>query len=164
MKRGKYETEMFEAYIGTPEKFDWYRKAFEYFDKREGKLSWYWNNWAFFGGFWYFLYRKQMKMAMIVLFTLLVMAVIVPIHILIVLFVVLSILIGGFGSYYIYSSYQEKKREIEMIVPEKEKRIIVMKNQVGGVNRWAIPMALFALISLVLIIVGLMRIAERAAG
>ena len=164
MKSNEYEKEMFEAYIETPAKFDWYRKAFDYFDKREGKLSWYWNSWAFLGGFWYFLYRKQMKMAMIVLFALLIMAVIVPAHILIALFVVLSILIGGFGSYFVYTNYLEKKREIEMIVPDKEKRILVMKKQVGGVNRWAIPMAIFALISLILIIVGLMRMAERAVA
>ncbi len=164
MKSNEYEKEMFEAYIETPAKFDWYHKAFDYFDKREGKLSWYWNSWAFLGGFWYFLYRKQMKMAMIVLFALLIMAVIVPAHILIALFFVLSILIGGFGSYFVYSNYLEKKREIEMIVPDKEKRILVMKKQVGGVNRWAIPMAIFALISLILIIIGLMRMAERAVA
>jgi uncharacterized protein YneF (UPF0154 family) len=105
-----------------------------------------------------------MKMAMIVLFTLLVMAVIVPAHILIALFLLLSLLVGGFGSYFVYTNYLERKKEIEAIIPEKEKRISIMQNQVGGVNRWAIPVALFALLSLVLIIVGLAKMAAVAAG
>jgi hypothetical protein len=164
MKQAEYEKALFEAYIATPGKFEWYKKAFDYFSQREGKLSWYWNSWAFLGGFWYFLYRKQMKMAMIVLFTLLVMAVIVPAHILIALFLFLSLLVGGFGSYFVYTNYLERKKEIEAIIPEREKRISIMRSQVGGVNRWAIPVALFALLSLVLIIVGLTRMAAVAAG
>ena len=161
MKKAEYEKEFFEAYIATPAKFDWYRKAFDYFGKREGKVSWYWNSWAFLGGFWYFLYRRQMKMAMIFLFAVMVLGVIVPIHLLLPLYLMLSILAGGFGSYYVYRNYLERKEEIEAIIPEEERRIAIMRNQVGGVNRWAIPVALFALISFVLIIAGLANMAGK---
>jgi len=164
MKRAEYEKEIFEAYIATPKKFDWYRKAFDYFDKRKGKLSWYWNNWAFLGGFWYLLYRKQMKMALIVLFVTMLLIAIVPSHILLPLLLALNILIGGFGTCFVYKNYLEKREEIETILPDDEKRIAVMQRQVGGINRWAIPVALLTLISLLLIIAGLVGIAERAAG
>jgi len=162
MKYAEYEEALFEAYIGTPEKFDWYRKAFDVFAQKERGMRWYWNSWAFLGGFWYFLYRKQMKMAMIVLFVFLVMAVVVPLNILLILFLFLSFAIGGFGSYFIYTNYLERKSEIAMIVPEREKRIRIMAREFGGVNRWAVPMALFSLVSLLLIVAGLMRVAAAA--
>lgn len=158
MKKADYEKAMFEAFISTPEKFTWYQKAFDHFEKKGGKLVWYWNIWAMLGGFWYFLYRKQMKMALIVLFATLVLGAIVPMQTVIPVFLILSLLIGGFGTYYVYRLYLEKKEEVEAIIPEDEKRIIVMQVQAGGINRWAIPMAIFALVSLVLIIAGLMSI------
>lgn len=156
MKKADYEKEMFEAFIATPKKFAWYQKAFDHFDKRGEKLGWYWNIWAMLGGFWYFLYRKQMKVALIVLFVALVLGAIIPMQTIIPVFLIMSILIGGFGTYYVYTLYREKKEEIEAIIPEDEKRIIIMQAKVGGINRWAIPMAAFALASLFLIIAGLM--------
>ena len=164
MKKAEYEKAIFEAYIATPQKFDWYQKAFDYFDKRGGKLSWYWNSWAFLGGFWYFIYRKQMKMAMVFLFAVLILAVIVPIHLLLPLYLAISIATGGFGTYYVYRNYLERKEEIETIIPEEKRRIAIMQKQLGGVNRWAIPVALFALLSFVLIIVGLFGIAGKGGG
>ncbi len=161
MKKADYEKAMFEAFIVTPAKFSWYQKAFDHFEKKEGKLSWYWNIWAMLGGFWYFLYRKQMKIALIVLFAALVLGAIVPMQIIIPVFLIIGILIGGFGTYYIYTLYLEKKEEIEAIIPEDGKRIIVMQTQVGGINRWAIPMAAFALASLFLIIAGLMSMVPQ---
>ena len=164
MKRAEYEKDIFEAYIATPKKFDWYRKAFDYFETRKGKLSWYWNSWAFLGGFWYFLYRKQMKMALIVLFVIMLLSIITPSHILLPLLLALQVLIGGFGTFFVYKNYLDKREEIERILPDDEKRIAVMQRQVGGINRWAIPVALLTLVSLVLIIAGLVGIAGRAAG
>ena len=161
MKEADYEKEMFEAFIATPAKFAWYQKAFDTFSKKGDKLSWYWNIWAMLGGFWYFLYRKQMKMALIVLLAALVLGAIVPMQIIIPLFLIMSLLIGGFGTYYVYKLYLEKREEIEAIIPEDEKRIIIMQAKVGGINRWAIPMAIFALVSLVLIIVGLMSMVPQ---
>jgi len=161
VKEADYEKEMFEAFIATPAKFAWYQKAFDTFNKKGDKLSWYWNIWAMLGGFWYFLYRKQMKMALIVLLAALVLGAIVPMQIIIPLFLIMSLLIGGFGTYYVYKLYLEKREEIEAIIPEDEKRIIIMQAKVGGINRWAIPMAIFALVSLVLIIVGLMSMVPQ---
>jgi len=161
MKKADYEKEMFEAFIGTPAKFVWYQKAFDYFDKKGKKPSWYWNLWAMLGGFWYFLYRKQMKMALIVLFAALVLGAVVPMQLILPVFLIMGLLIGGFGTYYVYKLYLEKREEIEAIIPEDEKRIIVMQAKVGGINRWAIPMAVLALVSLVLIIAGLMSMVPQ---
>ena len=55
----------------------------------------------------------------------------------------------------------DKREEIEAIIPEDEKRIIIMQAKVGGINRWAIPMAVFALVSLILIIAGLMSMVPQ---
>ncbi len=155
---------MFEAFIATPAKYEWYRKAFDHFEKKGGQLSWYWNSWAFLGGFWYFLYRKQMKLALLVLFVALVLGAIVPMQMLIPLLVIVGVLIGGFATYYIYKLYLEKKEEIEAVIPEDEKRIKVMQFRVGGVNRWAIPAAVFTVVSLVLIVVGLVIMAGRSVN
>ena len=161
MKKADYEKEMFEAFIATPAKFEWYQKAFDHFDKKGEKLSWYWNTWAMLGGFWYFLYRKQMKMALIVLFAALILGAIVPMQTIIPVFLIMSLLIGGFGTFYIYRLFLEKKEEVEAIIPEDEKRIIIMQAQVGGINSWAIFMAIFALVSLVLIILGLISMVAQ---
>jgi hypothetical protein len=161
MKQTDYDKALFEAYIGTPSQYEWYAKAFDYFDKRGGKLSWYWNGWAFLGGFWYFLYRKQMKVAMIFLFIVLVMSVIVPIHLLLPLYLALSILAGGFGTYFIYRQYLEKRKELALVIPEKEKHSAIMRRQIGGVNAWVIPVAIVALLSFVLTVAGLMHMAGK---
>ncbi len=164
MKKVNYEKEMFEAYIATPAKFEWYQKAFEHFDKNEGKLSWYWNSWAMLGGFWYFLYRKQMKIALIVLFVVLVLGAILPMRLLAFVFLFFSIALGGFGTYFVYAQYREKCKELEMILPDEEKRILLMHRQIGGINGLAIPMAIFTLLSFVLIVIGLFVMAGRGVG
>lgn len=164
MKKADYEQEIFEAYISTPTKFDWYQKAFKHFDENEGKLSWYWNNWAMLGGFWYFLYRKQMKIALIVLFAVLLLGAILPMRLLAFVFLFFSIALGGFGTYFIYAQYREKCKELETILPDEEKRILVMYQQIGGTNRLAIPMAILTLLSFVLIVIGLIVMAGRGVG
>ena len=162
MKRSKYEKELFEAYIATPEKFEWYQKAFDYFESREGRMSWYWNNWAFLGGVWYLLYRKQMKWALIILFAILLLGVVLPMHIFPFVLLFIEILIGGFGTFFIYRQYKEKRKELESILSDKEKRILVMHHQIGGVSKIVIPMAIVMLISFVLIVAGLLSMADSA--
>jgi len=163
MTHNEYEKALFEAYIATPKSFDWYRKAFEHFERREGKMGWYWNSWAFLGGFWYFLYRRESKMAMIVLLVMLLIGIVVPTPMMLPLLLLLHLLIGGFGTYYVYKGYRKQKEEIEAIVPNEEKRLAFMRYQLGGVNRWAIPMAIFAFVSLVLIVIGLAVVAHGAS-
>jgi phosphatidylglycerophosphatase A len=161
MKKIEYEKKIFEAYIGTPAKFSWYQKAFEYFEKKGGKLSWYWNTWAMLGGFWYFLYRKQMKMALIVLFAALILGTILPMKVFVLSLLIIAVLIGGFGTFFVYQQYLVKREEVEAVIKEDEKRIVVME-MVGGTNPWAVPAAIFALVSLVLIIMGLFMMAGRS--
>ncbi len=164
MKQVEYDKAMFEAYIDTPEKFDWYQKAFDYFDSRGEKLSWYWNSWAMFGGFWYFLYRKQMKAGLIVLFVTVFLGGVLPMRLLPFIFLFFAIALGGFGTYFVYKQYRDKRKELEAVLPDKEKQILIMRHQIGGVNRLAIPMGIFTLVSFALIITGLIMMAGRAAG
>ena len=164
MKDALYEKEMFEAYIGTPEKFDWYQKAFDYFDSREGKLSWYWNSWAMIGGFWYFLYRKQMKVALIILFVTVVLGLLLPVRILPFALLFLAVALGGFGTFFVYRQYKEKSKEMETILGDKKKSILLMRYQIGGVNRLAIGMGIFTVVSFVLIMIGLVVMAGRGVG
>lgn len=161
MKNLQYERELFEAYIGTPEKFDWYEKAFEYFEQREKKMSWYWNIWAMIGGFWYLLYRKQMKVAMIVLFVSIVLGAILPMGLLLFVILLFAIAMGGFSTYFVYAQYLIKREELEAIVDDEEKQILLMRYQIGGVNKLAIPMAIITLISLILIVIGLIVMSGR---
>jgi hypothetical protein len=161
VKQTNYEKEMFEAFIATPAKFAWYQKAFDHFNKKGEKLSWYWNIWAMLGGFWYFLYRKQMKMALIVLFVTVILGAVIPMQMILPIFLIMSLLMGGFGTYAVYRLYLEKKEEIEAVIPDNQKRLFVMQTQVGGINRWAIPMSIIALVSLVLIMVGLMSMVPQ---
>jgi uncharacterized membrane protein len=63
----------------------------------------------------------------------------------------------------VYKGYRKQKEEIEAIVPNEEKRLAFMRYQLGGVNRWAIPMAIFAFVSLVLIVIGLAVVAHGAS-
>lgn len=163
MKKATYEEKIFEAYIGTPKKYAWYRNAFEYFEKRGRKLSWYWNTWAMLGGFWYFLYRRQLKMALIILFVTLILGVLLPLPFFLYALVLMAVLMGGFGTWFVYKQYLEKHDEIETVVKEDEKRIMAMQ-QVGGISPWAIPTAFFALVSLILIVVGLFVMAGRMEG
>ena len=163
MKRAEYDKKIFEAFIATPKKYDWYRKAFAYFDSRDGKASWYWSTWAFIGGFWYLMYRKQMKWALIFIFVFSLAAFLIPIRLIIPVYLLMCLLVGGFGAYLVYSLYRSKREEIEEIIKEDEKRIYVMQTQVGGVNRWALPVSIFSLISFVLIVIGLMMAAGKTA-
>lgn len=161
MKKVDYEKALFEAYIGTPAKFEWYQKAFDALSQNKSKLRWYWNSWAMLGGFWYFLYRKQMKIALLLLFVTLVMGTLLPMGVLPYCVAVVLLLSGGFGTSLVYGHYVEKKEEIEAVIFEDEKRISVMRAQVGGVNPWAIPAAIFALVSMGLIVLGLIMMTGR---
>ncbi|MEA3490851.1 MAG: hypothetical protein U9R27_03035 [Campylobacterota bacterium] len=161
MKKSEYEQELFEAYIGTPEKFDWYTQAFEYFEQRENRMSWYWSIWAMIGGFWYLIYRKQMKMAMIVLFVSIFLGAILPMGLLPFVMLLFAIAMGGFGTYFVYAQYRTKREELEAVLDDEEKRILIMKYKIGGVNRLAIPMAIIMLISLISIVIGLAVMSGR---
>ncbi len=161
MKNPTYEQELFEAYIATPDKFEWYKKAFDHFDANGGKASWYWNSWAMIGNFWYFIYRKQTQVALSILFVTLLCASLLPLIYTLIYILFLSIAMGGFGTYFVYNHYQSKKKELEEILQNETKALIIMKHQVGGVNRWAIWFSLFSLVTFILILYGLVQIAKH---
>jgi len=156
MKNKDNTDRLFEAYIATPGQYDWYRKAFAALGKN-GKMSWYWNTWAMLGTFWYFLYRKQMKMALITLFVLMLLGLLLPFPLFVAAYLIIMLLCGGYGTWFVYTQYRERRKEVEALVKDREKRIAMMQ-RFGGVNRWAIPVGAFAFASLILILVGLFRI------
>jgi hypothetical protein len=150
----EYNEELLKVYIGTPSKVEWYKEAFESFDHRDKSLSWYWNSWAMLGGFWFFLYRKQMKIALIILFVVLILGAILPLNIFIFLYILSSVIIGGFATNLLYKDFKNHKKDIEKMFPDDAKRIGVM-SIVAGVNSVALYAGVFAFVSLVLIFVGL---------
>jgi len=160
MDSREYETKMLEAYIATPSKVIWYAKAFQTLDRRSKGVSWYWNSWAMIGGFWYLLYRKQMKVALIILFIILIVGAIVPLPFFILFYLLLSLLLGGFSTYFVYTNYKLHRKDIEvMFEGDKEKSIGVMRI-VAGVNSVALYAGVFAFVSLLLITIGLLIMAK----
>jgi len=132
-----YDTQIFEAFIQKQDKFQWYKKTFEKLDNAKSFLqNWQWSWWAFFGSFWFFLYRKTYISA-IVLFVICAVASIHPILILIVF-----VLNGGFASHFIYKSYQTKRLKFESLQSDEKMRLALMKYN-GGVNFWVIPVYIF---------------------
>ena len=161
MNKKKYEKEIFEAYIATESQFEWYRKAFDFFDARDGKIGWYWNTWAALGGFWYFVYRKELNVALWILFVALLVGSLLPYGWYLFAIPLSMILMGGFGTYFIYRQYMEKKRRLESVLKDEQKSIIIMKHQFGGVHLWSIYVAIFSLITFVLIVVGLYGMSSK---
>jgi len=129
----KYENAMIEAFINKPEKTLWYQLAFSKFNINGiDSMKWVWSWWAFFGTWAFLLYRKQYIPAVVLFFIGLFAGVIPFIGGLLV-----TVLAGGFSTYFIYKGYKHKKAEIEAIVDDMDARIETMR-QVGGYNQWVI--------------------------
>jgi len=127
-----YEDRMIAAFVGKPEKVEYYRSAFYLYNKDGAeKMRWKWSWWAFFGNLWYFLYRKAYLAALV--------AFILSIVFGIVHFggLIFSILVGGFGVYFVYKKYKDLKSEIEAQTEDEDERIKLMI-QNGGYNTWVI--------------------------
>jgi hypothetical protein len=154
MERKVYNLRLFEAYIGTPEKYEWYWSAFDAFRERKAKLTWYWNGWAFVGGFWYFLYRKQRAPALGLLVIIVLTWMFLPPVLAMIFSLLGSVAVGGLGTWLVYMDYLSKREDIEAVVKEDEKRIIVMQHQVGGVHRWAIPVGFVSVVLVLTILWG----------
>ena len=129
----EYEAKMLEAFVGkpeSPEKGLWYANAFGKYDiNGVDVIKWNWSWWAFFGGIWFLLYRKAYAAAGGLLL-ISIIASFIPFS-----GIVISILAGGFSSYFIYKIYKTKKLEIEATHMDEEQRIEMMK-VVGGYNTW----------------------------
>jgi len=130
----EYSNKMIEAFIGKPEKTFWYQNAFSMFNiNGVDKMKWKWSWWAFFGGFLFLLYRKQYIPALVVFLASILFS-LVPFAGLII-----AILVGGYGTYFVYKGYKAKLLEIERNIPaeEEDKRIETMK-AVGGYHSWVV--------------------------
>ncbi len=130
-----YEEKMLEAFVQKPEKVEWYRQAFSKFDVNGvERMAWVWSWWAFFGGFWFLLYRKA-YMPALALFIVEVIASFIPF-----LGLIVAILAGGFSTYFVYKTYKNKKMEIESKIDDPIQRIETMR-AVGGYHQWVVWVA-----------------------
>lgn len=129
-----YEDKMLEAFVQKPEKFLWYKTAFERFNVNGiDRMAWKWSWWAFFGGFWFLIYRKT-YMAAFVLFLVAVITSFIPL-----ISLVIGIWVGGFATYFVYKTYKTKKTQIEATIEDEQKRIETMY-AIGGYNAWVVWM------------------------
>jgi len=128
----EYENAMIEAFVNKPEKTLWYQNAFKKFNINGiDSMKWVWSWWAFFGTWAFLLYRKQYIPA-IVLFVISILGTLIPFA-----HFIISILAGGFSTYFVYKGYKKKKEEIEAVIDDPEKRVETMK-EVGGYNQWVV--------------------------
>jgi small-conductance mechanosensitive channel len=123
---------MIEAFVDKPEKTLWYQMAFSKFNYNGIEtMKWHWSWWAFFGGFFFLLYRKQYMPALILFIASIVLSMI-PFGGLLVM-----ILSGGFSTYFVYKGYRQKKLEIEVTIDDEAERFATMR-YVGGYNQWVV--------------------------
>jgi len=126
----EYENAMIEAFVNKPEKTEWYKNAFSKYNINGiDTMKWVWSWWAFFGTWAFLLYRKQYIPA-IVLFLLSIVGTVIPF-----LHFIISLLAGGFSTYFVYKGYKKKKEEIESTINNPQLRIETMR-EVGGYNPW----------------------------
>jgi len=125
---------MLKAFIGKPEKTEYYRNTFaKYNVNGVDHMAWNWNYWAAFGGIFFFLYRKLYIEAGVIFLINFAAASILSI----IGWTVIGILMGGYGSYFVYKRYNKIKLNIESSIVDKTKRIGAMRVY-GGVNQWVI--------------------------
>lgn len=125
--------QMIEAYIDKPEVTQWYVNAFKKFNVNgRSMMRWHWSWWAFFGNIFYFLYRKAYLPAAVFFLLTFIAGFVPPFG-----WLVLLILTGGYGPYFVYLTYKEKRLEVEATVEDEDKRLETMRF-VGGYNDWAI--------------------------
>lgn len=144
----EYEAKMLEAFVAKPdrpEKGLWYANAFAKYDVNGvDTMRWNWSWWAFFGGIWFLIYRKAYAAAG-GLFLIAIASSFIPFGGL-----VISILAGGYSTYFVYKTYKTKKLEIEAAEGDENRRIEMMQ-ELGGYNQWVV---ILAVIVNVLVLVG----------
>ena len=121
-------SDVLEAYIGTPDKFEWYKKVFSSYDVNGiEKFSFNWSWWAFLSGPAYLAYRKCYLMA----------AGVWLVQILLSYFftagILFNVVFGFLCPWLIYKKYRKTIAEIENT--ENDFSIQVeMARELGGVN------------------------------
>lgn len=147
-KHMSYEDKMLYAYIGEADKFFWYKKVFS---KYENGSIWSWSWYAFLFGFLYLIHRKCYLYGFIafVVGTLLSPGIILY-----------KILMGGFGTYFIYTKYENKKREIEESTKDENLRLVAMSSA-GGTNMTIVLVVLLPFVLCLMFLLLLIGIAIR---
>ncbi|MFR4477795.1 hypothetical protein [Fusobacterium sp.] len=125
--------EILEAYIGTPDKIEWYKKTFESYNVNGiEKFSWNWSWYSFFFPFVYLTYRKCYLEAFIIWFF--------QTHFFMFFSLsfpffkpIINIIFGFLCPWLVYKKYRKSIKKIERT--EKEFEIqIEMAKKLGGVN------------------------------
>lgn len=128
-KNMSYEDKMLYAFVGKPDKFYWYKKAFVKYNVNGIKnFAWNWSWYAFFFSFWYLLYRKVYAVSTALFLAYIFFGAIGGLFGLI-----LNIILGGTLPYFIYDRYEKKKKEIEKHISDKNLRVETMA-KIGGTN------------------------------
>ncbi len=132
-----YDDQMLYAFVGSPNKFTWYKNAFAKYNQHGVQdLAWNWSWYAFFFSFWYLLYRKVYDWAFVLFLLYVFFGSVGGFYGLLV-----NIVLGGTLPYFVYQRYYSKKKEIEANIGDNAERIKVMK-KIGGANNWIVTLTL----------------------
>lgn len=152
-------SDILEAYIGTPEKFEWYKKVFSSYDVNGiEKFSFNWSWWAFLGGPAYLAYRKCYLMAVGLWLLQGLLQVFLSYFFAVGIF--FNIVLGFICPWLVYKKYRKTIAEIENA--ENDFTVQVeMARELGGVNTFVrnIIVALYGVILILFFTaIGLMTI------
>ena len=127
-----YNHKMIDAFIGKPDKTLWYEMSFSKFNiNGVDAMKWNWSWWGFFGGFLFLLYRKQYLAAALVFVASMTIGMIPFMGL------VIAILVGGYGTFFVYKGYKKKLAEVENKIEDEETRVETMA-QIGGYHQWVV--------------------------
>jgi len=140
---------LLNAYINTPNKFLWYRRAFKkYEEDSSSSFKWVWSWWAFLGGPLFLFYRKCYLEGFIywgILFLSESMAKGSGIF--------LNAIAGGILPFFIYKRFKKTLLEVEDF-PSLEKKIKYLKI-IGGSNTTALY--IFIVLNIIALIFGFLK-------
>lgn len=121
--------QIMEAFIGTPDKYRWYKNAFSKYDVNGiEKFSWNWSWYAFLGSLVYLVYRKCYVEALILWVASIVLSGISPSA---GLFLMIGC--GGGAPFLVYRKYKKIVEEVQENENNFEKQLDMVR-ELGGVN------------------------------
>ena len=121
-----YEDRMLAAFVGKPEKFAFYKRAFSNYNVNGvERFKWIWSWWAFLGNWAFLVYRKVYLWA----------AIFFILNLIPYINVISWIVLGGTGIYFVYQRYKKLKSEIENMTQDEDERLKMMI-ELGGYNSW----------------------------
>lgn len=130
-------SDILEAYIGTPDKFEWYKKVFESYDVNGiEKFSFNWSWWGFFFAPIYLVYRKCYLEALVVW---IIQLFFVPTGVLGLAF---TVALGVITPWLIYKRYRRTLDKVEFSDNDKATKIDTIR-KLGGVDVVARNIAIF---------------------